>query len=59
MTQAYRNRDITTGLFPYQSTQAFSWDHSESYAIHQIGYAEQAVICALYSIEGGYVTEEE
>ena len=50
---------MTTGLFPYQSTQSFSWDHNESYAIHQIGYAEQAVICALYSIEGGYVTEEE
>lgn len=59
VTQAYRNRDVTTGLFPYQSTQAFSWDHNESYAIHQIGYAEEAVICALYSIEGGYVTEEE
>lgn len=48
---AYRNRDPMTGLCPYQATETVSWNRNESYVIHQVGFAEQAVISALYSLE--------
>ena len=47
---AYSNRDEETGLCPYQAVWKVGWDKNESYVIHQIGFAEQAVLAALYSI---------
>ena len=49
---AYQNRDPETNLCPYQATWTVTWDKNEIWGIHQIGFAEQAVIAALYSIEG-------
>lgn len=48
---AYQNRDISTGLCPYQATQSAGGSKNEFWVIHQIGYAEQAVLAALYSLE--------
>lgn len=48
----YQNRDGETGLLPYQATQTVTWNRNEKWSIHQIGFAEQAVIAALYSLEG-------
>lgn len=45
---AYSNRDGETGLCPYQAVWGVSWDRNESFVIHQIGFAEQAVLTALY-----------
>lgn len=50
-TAAYLNRDPVTKLFPYQATKKFTWEQNASWVIHQVGVAEQAVLCALYSIE--------
>ncbi len=51
---AFKNRDPETGLFPYQATQTFTLTNAskERWVIHQVGVAEQAVISALWSIEG-------
>ncbi len=48
---AYKNRDPETGLCPYQATGTVTWNRNESYVIHQVGFAEQAVLAALYSIK--------
>lgn len=48
---AYSNRDKRTKLCPYQAPWEVTWDKNESYVIHQIGFAQQAVIAALYSVE--------
>lgn len=50
VTLAYANRDKRTDLCPYQAPQKVTWDKNESYVIHQVGFAQQAVIAALYSI---------
>ena len=50
-TAAYLNRDPVTKLFPYQATKKFTWEQNASWVIHRVGVAEQAVLCALYSIE--------
>ncbi len=47
---AYANRDGRTGLCPYQATWQVTWDKNESWVIHQIGFAEEAVLSALCSI---------
>ena len=49
--QAYANRDRRTHLCPYQAPWKVTWEHRESYVIHQIGFAQHAVIAALYSID--------
>lgn len=46
---AYGNRDSETGLCPYQANEKVSWQRNESYVIHQVGFAQQAVLAALYS----------
>lgn len=46
---AYDNRDTASGLCPYQANQGVTWDQNEIRGLHQIGFAEQAVIVALYS----------
>lgn len=51
VTSAYSNRDEETGLCPYQATQKVTWKNNESYVIHQTGFAEQAALAALYSIQ--------
>ena len=48
---AYSNRDTKTGLFPYKATAKNTFSKNESYVIHQVGVAEQAVIAALYEKE--------
>ncbi len=48
---AYSNRDKRTKLCPYQAPWEVTWDKNESYVIHQIGFAQQAVITALYSVQ--------
>lgn len=48
---AYANRDTRTGLCPYQAPWEVTWNKNESYVIHQIGFAQEAVIAALYSVE--------
>ncbi len=55
---AYQNRDPETNLLPYQATLTVTWTKNESWAIHQIGFAEQAVLAALFSVEGGFVVSE-
>ena len=45
---AYQNRDTASGLCPYQATQSVTWTNNEIRGLHQIGYAEQAVLVALY-----------
>ncbi|MBQ7365474.1 MAG: hypothetical protein IJW46_07730 [Clostridia bacterium] len=45
---AYGNRDTATGLFPYQATKKNTFAQNESWCIHQIGVAQQAVLVALY-----------
>lgn len=47
---AYSNREEETGLCPYQATGKVTWNNNESYVIHQVGFAEQAVLAALYSV---------
>lgn len=47
---AYSNREEETGLCPYQATRKVTWDKNESYVIHQTGFAEQAVLAALFRI---------
>lgn len=49
---AYANRDPATNLCPYQATGHVTWQKNESWVIHQVGYAEEAVLAALYSLEG-------
>lgn len=51
VTLAYANRDKRTKLCPYQAPLKVTWDKNESYVIHQVGFAQQAVIAALYSVE--------
>lgn len=48
---AYSHRDILTNLLPYQAPESVTWQRNESYVIHQVGFAEQAVLAALYSIK--------
>lgn len=48
---AYKNRDPETGLCPYQATGTVEWKRNESWVIHQVGFAQQAVLAALYSIK--------
>ena len=48
---AYGNRDFLTNLCPYQATESVTWTKNESYVIHQVGYAEEAVLAALYSVK--------
>lgn len=52
VSAAYANRDETTGLCPYQAIRKVTWDQNESYVIHQVGFAQQAVLAALYSVSG-------
>ena len=51
VTAAYQNRDSETGLFPYQATKKNTFAQNESWCIHQLGVAQQAVIIALYKKE--------
>ncbi len=52
VSAAYANRDEATGLCPYQAIRKVTWDQNESYVIHQVGFAQQAVLAALYSVSG-------
>lgn len=47
---AYANRDALSGLCPYQAPWQVTWDKNEAYVIHQVGFAQQAVLAALFSI---------
>ncbi len=50
---AYANRDTATGILPYQATKSVTWNQNETYVIHQVGWAEQAVLVALHSLRDG------
>lgn len=51
VNSAYKNRDAKSGLFPYQATEKNTFARNETYVIHQVGVAQQAVICALYQLQ--------
>lgn len=47
----YANRDTQSGLLPYEAFHANAWQRNETYVIHQVGFAQQAVLNALWEKE--------